>query len=213
VKIVLVNPSTAVNMRSAVDVEGAWPPLGLLYLATMLERSSVNVKVIDNGPLGLHVKEVAGLIIKEEPDIVGFHTLSMSSLEANEVAKLVKRELPNAFISRFCCESDHEFKTWRFRSPENVVEELLMLESLGYGQIYFVDDSFTVDERRVVELCRLMRREKIDMVWAAETRVSHARKEMLHLWRTSRDDQPREDSSGKRVCRRCCAWRRRIHDA
>ena len=297
-KVVLVNPSTTVGMRSAIDVEGAWPPLGLLYLATMLELNGANVKVIDNGPLGLSPKEIFKLVRDEKPDVVGFHTLSMSSLTANEIARLIKKSLPDVwviyggynatinhrrilrerefvdvvvreegeytilkvvgaiergkslrgirgvsfreggririnpsclpiedldslpfpdprflnfeycgtisglktairkftsvitsrgcpFFCRFCCESIHKFKTWRSRSPENVVEELLYLESLGYGQVYFVDDSFTVNQRRVIELCRLIKRERVDMIWAVETRVSHAKMEMLQSMRSA----------------------------
>lgn len=63
-------------------------------------------------------------------------------------------------------------KTYRSRSPENVVEELKILR-YKYGKkiIEFYDDSFTIDKQRVLKLCRLIKEEGIDISWICETRV------------------------------------------
>jgi len=54
-----------------------------------------------------------------------------------------------------------------------------LLKSLGYKQFLFVDDSFTVNPKRVIEICREMRREKIDMDWVCEGRVDFCSYDMM----------------------------------
>ena len=65
-------------------------------------------------------------------------------------------------------------KTWprkvRFRSPENVVEEVRILkEHYGFEGIMFFDDTFVLDMKRVRRLCELLK--PLDIVWRCETRV------------------------------------------
>ena len=62
---------------------------------------------------------------------------------------------------------------YRCRSPENVVEELQFInaELPAIKEIVFEDDTFTADEHRVVEICRLIRRTKINKNWFANVRV------------------------------------------
>ena len=97
-KVALINPSTSFENRSALDVEGAWPPLGLLYIASILKENGVSVSVFDNGPFYYSPQKIFEWVKKEDPDVVGFHTLSMSSLTANETSKLIKKEMPNLKI-------------------------------------------------------------------------------------------------------------------
>jgi anaerobic magnesium-protoporphyrin IX monomethyl ester cyclase len=61
----------------------------------------------------------------------------------------------------------------------NTLDELRQLESEGYKQLIFVDDNFTSNPRRVVELCRGIRKEKLDIEWIAEGRVDVRSSEMF----------------------------------
>ncbi|NVM44884.1 MAG: radical SAM protein [Candidatus Lokiarchaeota archaeon] len=72
---------------------------------------------------------------------------------------------------------------FRTRSVENILEEILFLESEGYKYINFVDDNFTVSKKRVIKLCRLMRKHKIDMDWICEGRVNQVSDDMLQEMR------------------------------
>jgi len=72
---------------------------------------------------------------------------------------------------------------FRTRSVENILEEILFLESEGYKYINFVDDNFTVSKNRVVKLCRLMRKHKLDMDWICEGRVNQVSDDMLQEMR------------------------------
>jgi anaerobic magnesium-protoporphyrin IX monomethyl ester cyclase len=78
------------------------------------------------------------------------------------------------------CYSAFWGRRYRFRSPENVVEELRMLQDkYKVRYIRFFDDSFTVRTDRVIEICRLIRENKLDLTWRCESRVDNLNREML----------------------------------
>jgi len=68
---------------------------------------------------------------------------------------------------------------FRTRSVENIIEEILYLESEGFSYVNFVDDNFTLSKKRVIKLCQLMRKNKIDMNWICEGRVNQVSDQML----------------------------------
>ena len=85
---------------------------------------------------------------------------------------------------RFCTCAQIACHRWRPRSVKNTLDELLLLTSQGYRQFIFTDDCFTTNNKRVIELCRAMRRERIDMDWICEGRVDTCSYEML--WEMSK---------------------------
>ena len=72
---------------------------------------------------------------------------------------------------RFCSCKELAKSRWRPRSAENTLEEMRVLASEGYKQLIFVDDAFTMNPKRVIEICRGIRREKLDFEWICEGRV------------------------------------------
>ena len=76
-----------------------------------------------------------------------------------------------SYSCRFCNCTAIARNSWRARSATNTLDELRLLESEGYKQLIFVDDNFTLNPKRVVELCKGMRKEKLDIEWIAEGRV------------------------------------------
>lgn len=83
------------------------------------------------------------------------------------------------YACRFCSCTEFAQKKWRPRSAKNTLEELQFLASEGYKQLIFVDDNFTMNPKRVVEICRGMRKEKMDMEWICEGRVDNCSYDML----------------------------------
>ncbi|MEM3069011.1 MAG: radical SAM protein [Nitrososphaerales archaeon] len=75
------------------------------------------------------------------------------------------------FNCTYCACSLFARRRWRPRSPENILEELEMLYHQGFRQIIFVDDNFALNQKRVIELCNLMKKNKIDMDWVCDARV------------------------------------------
>ena len=84
-----------------------------------------------------------------------------------------------AFQCSFCSSSMFWGK-WRPRSPENIVEELSILESQGYKNLHWVDDNFTISKKRLLKLSDLIRKEKLEFNWMAEGRVTQSSKELLY---------------------------------
>jgi radical SAM superfamily enzyme YgiQ (UPF0313 family) len=69
----------------------------------------------------------------------------------------------------------------RVRSPENIMEELWMLNNLGIRNIHMYADLFTVNRDQVVGLCNLIIKEGLKIKWQCNSRVDYVDEEMLKL--------------------------------
>jgi anaerobic magnesium-protoporphyrin IX monomethyl ester cyclase len=83
------------------------------------------------------------------------------------------------FQCRFCGCRRLARNLWRSRSVDNIMEELHLLSSQGYKQFLFVDDNFTLNPKRVIQLCRRLKKEKVDIEFFAEGRVDNCPRNML----------------------------------
>jgi radical SAM superfamily enzyme YgiQ (UPF0313 family) len=80
----------------------------------------------------------------------------------------------------FCVTSRLFGRTFRARSPENVVNELEWLRNTyGPDAFTFYDDTITFDKKRILEICEKIISRKIDIPWDCQTRVDHVSKEIL----------------------------------
>jgi anaerobic magnesium-protoporphyrin IX monomethyl ester cyclase len=76
------------------------------------------------------------------------------------------------------CPFDCEFcsrpifpRSFRTRSAENVVDELCAISRLGYDWVWFSDDCFTLDTRRVLDVCEGIKNRHLDLKWECLSRV------------------------------------------
>jgi radical SAM superfamily enzyme YgiQ (UPF0313 family) len=69
----------------------------------------------------------------------------------------------------------------RLRSPELLVKEMWELKKLGMHNIHMYADLFTVNRDQVVELCKLMIEENMNIKWTCNSRVDYVDEEMLQL--------------------------------
>jgi radical SAM superfamily enzyme YgiQ (UPF0313 family) len=60
---------------------------------------------------------------------------------------------------------------WRSRSPQHVIEEFKHLQAQGYGSVYFVDDHFLLQPRRIEAICKGINDNNINIQWGCEGRV------------------------------------------
>ena len=60
---------------------------------------------------------------------------------------------------------------WRSRSPQHVVEEFKYLQELGYGSVYFVDDHFLLQPKRIEVICTGINAAGVTIQWGCEGRV------------------------------------------
>ena len=287
------SPNEGIDEREGRKSITAFPPLSILYLAAVLKEMGVEISVLDQPALGLTVEEAVQWVEKENPDILGFSTLTSSgqtaALTSTEVKKknpnittifgnhhatfnaerilnkypavdivvrgegektvvelanclenggdlkkvqginfrnegkivttpdqpLIKdldslpfpeRELldaeyhcviaganiaPKKFTSivtsrgcvyncRFCSCREIAKNRWRSRSVANILKELQFLTSEGYKQLILVDDAFTMNPKRVIKICRGIRKEKLDLEWICEGRVDICSYDMMH---------------------------------
>ena len=279
-----VSPNEGIDEREGRKSIAAFPPLSILYLAAVLKEMGVEVSVLDQSALGLTVEETVRWVEKEDPDVLGFSTLTSSGQTSGLISNKVKEKnpevttvfgnhhatfnaerilrkypsvdivargegektvvelanclkngadlknvrginfrseekmvstpdqpliqdldslpfpdrklldveyhcliaganiAPKKFTSivtsrgcvygcRFCSCTELAKNRWRSRSAENTVEELQLLACEGYRQLIFVDDAFTMNPKRVIEICRGIRKEKLDLEWICEGRV------------------------------------------
>jgi len=80
-----------------------------------------------------------------------------------------------------CSYCDNRNRTYRARRPELVVKELLECKKMGYRAIMFSDEFFTCSRQYVINLCREMLNQNVDMPWRCSTRVDHIDEEMVRL--------------------------------
>jgi len=60
---------------------------------------------------------------------------------------------------------------WRARSAQHVVNELKYLEAQGYGSVYFVDDHFLLQPKRIEAICNGVIDAGLRIQWGIEGRV------------------------------------------
>lgn len=79
----------------------------------------------------------------------------------------------------YCSATRFWKKRVRLRSPENVLEELKVIKELGYGLVRFMDSTFTIDKKRALEICRMIKEEGLKLNWSCETRADALNDELL----------------------------------
>ena len=76
ISFISASPNQGIDEREGRKSITAFPPLSILYLAAVLEEMDVEVSVLDQPALGLTVEEAMQWVEKENPDILGFSTLT-----------------------------------------------------------------------------------------------------------------------------------------
>ncbi|MFQ6080460.1 MAG: B12-binding domain-containing radical SAM protein [Candidatus Bathyarchaeia archaeon] len=295
-RVILVNPNIPEYpkyLRAHMFYKTRNPPslpLGLLYIAAVLERDGVDVEVIDNYLLDLSTEELVNKIKRGNPALLGFSVMTFTYPESRRNMTRLKEEMPEvpivvggphatlfpeelikepfidivvrgegeqttreivqalnddntfsrdalklvdgitfkdegkvfwnkdrAFIkdldglpfparhlvdmkkyprevpfylpnvrpvdvmcsSRGCpfacafCSSEIIWKrSYRFRSAKNTADEIEhLIEDYDSKGIYFREDNFTLNNKRVVELCKEIKRRRLDFEWICESRV------------------------------------------
>ena len=73
-------------------------------------------------------------------------------------------------------------KRLTYRTPDQIIEEIIFLkEKFGIRSLRFIDDTFTVHTKRVVELCQKMIDQKLDIEWTCLSRISTLKPEMVPI--------------------------------
>ncbi len=96
-----------------------------------------------------------------------------------------KTPITTMITSRGCpykcvfCDRPQMGKAFRARSAKNVVDEMEECAGLGIKEILVYDDTFTVDRRRVLDICSEKRRRGVDIAFDIRARVNTVDAEVL----------------------------------
>ncbi len=137
------------------------------------------------GILGLSYKDRKSGKIRNEPPrplIKNVDEIPIPSYDLLPMEEYVADGTPfgTVMTSRGCpfncafCSSSLQFgKRWRGHSVERVIEELSILRNeYGKREIEFLDDTFTLNRRRAVDIPRRIKEEGLDVTWTASSRVN-----------------------------------------
>jgi anaerobic magnesium-protoporphyrin IX monomethyl ester cyclase len=145
------------------------------------------------------LKEVKGIVFKNNGKIINtgprelnneLDTLPFPARHLTKINKysslLAKGGLVTTMItSRGCpykcsfCYRPHLGKRFRARSAANVVDEMEQCVNMGIKEILVYDDTFTIDRRRVMDICNLILKRGLNIIWDIRTRVDIVDREML----------------------------------
>jgi radical SAM superfamily enzyme YgiQ (UPF0313 family) len=157
--------------------------------------------LIHNG-LAPIIKDVDNLPFPERDKFWGIPDSEKKNVDVSYINTI--RGCP--YKCTYCASPFHwDRKTTRLRSPESVIDEMRLLKenywqstkfdysaSANIGDkeslkiedntlVYFVDDVFTVNKKRVKKLLRMMIDQKLGMRWKCEARADHLDDEICEL--------------------------------
>ncbi|MFB0560331.1 MAG: radical SAM protein [Candidatus Lokiarchaeia archaeon] len=144
---------------------------------------------------GIVYKKKGGIVNTESPEPINNLDLlpfpSRHLVPYKKYYSVLSKYTPIATMmtSRGCpfkcifCDRPHLGKVFRFRSAENVVDEMEECVKIGIKEFFLYDDTFTINRKRVVEICDEILRRKLKIAWDIRSRVDTVDKNMLRKLR------------------------------
>lgn len=84
----------------------------------------------------------------------------------------------------FCASAALHGPKLRLRSPENIVDEMEhLVEDYDVETIAFMDDTFTLNRKRVEEICAEIKKRNLEVLWGCTARVDNLSKDLLKQMR------------------------------
>ncbi len=191
-KIVLGGPHINIYPEETINLKN-------IDFAVMDEGEKTFFELLKNLNNLEEVKKTPGLIFKENGQIVNtgrrknldnLNELPFPPREMLPYKKYFsllakKQPITTMFTSRGCpfqctfCDRPILGKVFRKRSAKNIVDEMEECVKLGIKEIWFYDDTFTIDKQRVFDVCNEIIKRKIKIGWDIRARIDTVNKEML----------------------------------
>lgn len=166
-------PATLERVDAAVLAEAEQSPLSaILGLAwrhqgeIIINRDRPFFPSMDDLPMPLH--HLLPLDKQRMPMIKGPFTFIVTS-----------RGCPAG--CKYCIKHVSYQNSVRLRSPQNIYDELALLAELGVHNVHMYADLFTVNRQQVVDLCKLIIANGLEVHWTCNSRVDYVDEEMLSL--------------------------------
>lgn len=161
-----------------LDIAAGGPHMSTLREKVLEECDSIDFGVVLEGDLtirrlceGEDCSGIQGLIYRKNSSVISndfqefitdLDKLPFPKYESFELDKYPSRQI--GIVTSRGCPYDCIYcpvisaigKRFRQRSAQNVVEEVLYWYNKGYREFLFLDDNFTLDRKRVEEICSLL---------------------------------------------------------
>lgn len=141
--------------------------------------------------LGLDENQIDGLVFRKNNQIISNPSKTILNidelkwpkyekfdlngyLEKDSIGVITSRGCP--YLCGFCQQSSLIGKTWRGRSPIDVVDEIEYWANRNKSSIYLIDDMFLMDKKRVFEISNLICERKLnhlDFISVGGFRINH----------------------------------------
>lgn len=138
-KIVLINPPSNKPLRAEIPLKidkeiGAFPSLGLLYIASYIRKNNLNddIKIIDAKVDCLSLENIESLVNLKTPDLVGITVMTFSLLDTIDIIKIIKKA---SLSTKICLGGPHVSIYPRESLSIKGVDFVI----LGEGEIVFLD--------------------------------------------------------------------------
>ncbi len=139
-----------------------------------------NGEIVDNGPRGF-IEDLDSLPFPAF-DLMPLEKYSLLGQKLEQFPMITSRGCP--FACRYCSSSLFLGRRFRARSAKNVVDEMeWLVEDFGAKHIGFGDDTFTLNRKRVFEICDEIKKRGLDVEWSCSSRVDTINEEMLRKMR------------------------------
>lgn len=181
---VTFRPEDALNSKHvdiAVRGEGE---LTMLELTNWLLRKQGKIEEIN----GISFKQDNRIIstpdrpLTQNLDVLPYPARHLFKLETYPYPGLISSARGCPYQCIFCAAAAMSGKSYRTRSPENILGELLSLyHQLGINYFSFIDDTFTVYPERTIKICNLMIENGLKVQWTCSTRVNTVTKKLLEV--------------------------------
>src|SRR3989344_8311300 len=97
-KIMLVNSSSLIKTQKTFRRHANYPPLGLCYIAAVLEQEKYRVEILDARTLDIDEEEFKKKIIESMPDIVGLVAYVSNHSAILKAAEIIKEVNPKSIV-------------------------------------------------------------------------------------------------------------------
>ncbi len=119
------------------------------------------------------------MLSNEELDILPFPRWDLFPIDKYTYFPLLNRK-PVALVQStrgcpygcgYCSYPVNQGLKWRARSAKNIVDELeINIKKYGFRAIFFRDPLFTLDKKRIEDMCSLIKERDLDFIFCFETR-------------------------------------------
>lgn len=159
--------------------------IGLSHIKGLVYKNDSN-EIVFNEPR-LAVRDIDEI---EFPYYSGFNNFSFAQYEGSPVLPGPTAAIISSrgcvYKCTFCASQQFWGNKWRFRSANNVLEEIhWLISKFGIKSIHFYDDNIPVDKKRVLAICEGMVKNKWDLKWSCASHVNMISKDLLLIMKAS----------------------------